>query len=76
MYYRYTNPINISELTNGFKINIGTSHGISLDSAQVIAGGIEDVVQNWMAKVGVDPFTVQIQTRERQKRRRSRGNWR
>lgn len=76
MYYRYTNPINISELTTGFKINIGTSHGISLDSAQVIAGGIEDVVQNWMAKVGVDPFTVQIQTRERQKRRRSRGNWR
>ncbi len=73
VYYRYTNPVVISELTTGFKINIGTSHGISLDSAQVIAGGIEDVVQNWMAKVGVDPFTVKIQTR---KKRRSRGAWR
>lgn len=72
-YFRYTNPVVISELTTGFKINIGTSHGISLDSAQVIAGGIEDVVQNWMAKVGVDPFTVKIQTREK---RRRRGAWR
>ena len=76
MYYRYTNPVVISELTSGFKINIGTSHGISLDSAQVIAGGIEDVVQNWMAKVGVDPFTVKIQTRERKRRSRGRGAWR
>ena len=76
MYYRYTNPIVISELTSGFKINIGTSHGISLDSEQVIAGGIEDVVQTWMAKVGVDPFTVKIQTRERKRRSRVRGAWR
>ena len=73
MYYNYTNPVVISELTTGFKINIGTSHGISLDSAQVIASGVEDVVQTWMAKVGVDPFTVQIQTREK---RRRRGAWR
>ena len=35
-----------------------------------------DVVQTWMAKVGVDPFTVQIQTRERKRRSRARGAWR
>ena len=72
-YFRYTNPVVISELTTGFKINIGTSHGISLDSSQVVASGVEDVVQTWMAKVGVDPFTVKIQTREK---RRRRGAWR
>ena len=72
-YFRYTNPVVISELTTGFKINIGTSHGISLDSSQVVASGVEDVVQTWMAKVGIDPFTVKIQTREK---RRRRGAWR
>ena len=73
VYYRYANPIAISEFTTGLKINIGTSHGISLDSSQVVASGVEDVVQTWMAKVGVDPFTVKIQTREK---RRRRGAWR
>ena len=69
VYIEYPNPVKISENTVGFKINIGTAHGISIDSAQEVAGG---VVKTWMAKVGVDPFTIVVQT----KTRRARGAWR
>ena len=69
VYIKYPNSVKISENTVGFKINIGTTHGISLDSAQVVEGG---VVKTWMAKVGVDPFTIVVQT----KTKRRRGAWR
>ena len=69
VYIKYSNSIKISENTTGFKINIGTAHGISIDSAQVVEGG---VVKTWMAKVGVDPFTIVVQT----KTKRRRGAWR
>jgi hypothetical protein len=69
VYIKYPNSVKISESTVGFKINIGTTHGISLDSAQVVEG---EVVKTWMAKVGVDPFTIVVQT----KTKRRRGAWR
>ncbi|MBD1139483.1 hypothetical protein IDH27_04115 [Pelagibacterales bacterium SAG-MED46] len=73
MYLNYTtNPPKISENTVGIKLNIGTTMGISLDSAQVVVGA---VVRTWMAKVGVDPFTVVVQVQNRD-RRGARGRWR
>ena len=73
MYLNYTtNPPKITESTSGIKLNIGTTMGISLDSAQVVVG---EVVRTWMAKVGVDPFTVIVQIQNRD-RRGARGRWR
>ena len=73
MYLNYTtNPPKITENTSGIKLNIGTTMGISLDSAQVVVG---EVVRTWMAKVGVDPFTVIVQIQNRD-RRGVRGRWR
>jgi len=73
MYLNYTtNPPKITESTSGIKLNIGTTMGISLDSAQVVVG---EVVRTWMAKVGVDPFTVIVQIQNRD-RRGVRGRWR
>ena len=73
MYLNYTtNPPKITESTSGIKLNIGTTMGISLDSAQVVVGA---VVRTWMAKVGVDPFTVIVQIQNRD-RRGVRGRWR
>ena len=73
MYLNYTtNPPKITESTSGIKLNIGTTMGISLDSAQVVVG---EVVRTWMAKVGVDPFTVVVQVQNRDPRG-VRGRWR
>ena len=73
MYLNYTtSPPKITESTSGIKLNIGTTMGISLDSAQVVVGA---VVRTWMAKVGVDPFTVVVQVQNRD-RRGARGRWR
>jgi hypothetical protein len=69
IYIKYPSPIKISENTVGFKFNIGTTHGISLESAQVVDG---EVVKTWMSNVGVEPFTIVVQT----KSRRARGSWR
>ena len=68
VYIKYPNSVKISENTIGFKLNFATTR-ISLDSAQVVVGG---VVKTWMAKVGVDPFTIVVQT----KAKRRRGAWR
>ena len=68
VYIKYPNSVKISENTIGFKLNFATTR-ISLDSAQVVEGG---VVKTWMAKVGVDPFTIVVQT----KTKRRRGAWR
>ena len=73
MFVNYTTNVpKITENTVGLKLNIGTTMGISLDSAQVVVG---EVVRTWMAKVGVDPFTVIVQIQHRD-RRGGRGRWR
>ena len=65
-HFKYTNPINISENTIGFKLNFATTRGVSLDAGQDGSNHI------WGVKVGADPFTVEVQT----KTRRVRGAWR
>ena len=73
MFVNYTTNVpKITENTVGLKLNIGTTMGISLDSAQVVVGS---VVRTWMAKVGVDPFTVVVQVQNRDPRG-VRGRWR
>ena len=64
-HFKYTNPINISENTVGFKLNFATTRGVSLDAGQDSANKI------FMVKVGADPFTIEVQT----KTRRRRGAW-
>ena len=65
-HFKYTNPVKISENTIGFKLNFATTRGVSLDGAQDGSNHI------YMAKVGADPFTIEVQT----KTRRLRGAWR
>jgi hypothetical protein len=65
-HFKYTNPVKISENTVGFKLNFATTRGVSLDGSQDGSNHI------YMAKVGADPFTIEIQT----KTRRTRGAWR
>jgi hypothetical protein len=62
-HFKYTSPVVISENTVGFKLNFATTRGVSLDGAQANDNHI------YMAKVGADPFTIEVQT----KTRRSRG---
>jgi hypothetical protein len=62
-HFKYTNSVKISENTVGFKLNFATTRGVSLDGAQADDNHI------YMAKVGADPFTIEVQT----KTRRSRG---
>jgi hypothetical protein len=64
-HFKYTNPVKISENTIGFKLNFATTRGVSLDGAQ------DDNNHIYMAKVGADPFTIEVQT----KTRRRRGAW-
>ena len=64
-HFKYTNPINISENTVGFKLNFATTRGVSLDAGQ----GVDNKI--FMVKVGADPFTIEVQT----KTRRRRGAW-
>ena len=71
-FFKYANPVKISENTVGFKLNFATTVAISLDVSQdedTADGGNGKI---WMSKVGVDPFTIQVQT----KTRRARGAWR
>ena len=68
MYLKFTQNIpKITEDTVGLKLNIGTTMGISIDSGQDINDGTA-VVQSWMVKVGVDPFTAVIQVQDRDPR--------
>ena len=64
-HFKYTNPVNISENTVGFKLNFATTRGVSLDAGQDVNEKI------FMVKVGADPFTIEVQT----KTRRRRGAW-
>jgi hypothetical protein len=75
MFIHYTELApRISENTVSLKLNISTSDGISIDSNQDINGST-NVVQTWMAKVGVDPFTVVVQV-QNQDPRGARGAFR
>ena len=71
-FFKYANPVKISENTIGFKLNFATTVAVSLDATQnedTADGGDGKI---WMSKVGADPFTIQVQT----KTRRTRGTWR
>ena len=68
-FFKYANPVKISENTIGFKLNFATTVAISLDASQNDDGGDGKI---WMSKVGADPFTIQVQT----KTKRARGAWR
>ena len=54
--YKYTTPTVIAENTNSFKLKITTFASVSIDMA--VDGS--DVI--WGAKVGGDPFIIQVET--------------
>ena len=66
--FRYSSPINISENTTSFKLFITTYSSVSIDMA--IDTGDNNKI--WAAKMGADPFTIQVKT----KTKRRRGAWR
>ena len=66
-FYKYENPIVISEMTTGIKLKFATTSGVSVDGSQDAGNA-----KIWAAKVGADPFSIIIETRNR----RSRGAWR
>ena len=66
-FFKYANPVVISENTIGFKLNFATTVAVSIDASQKDSDGTI-----WTSKVGADPFTIQVQT----KTRRTRGTWR
>ncbi|MDB9922753.1 hypothetical protein OAC96_00825 [Candidatus Pelagibacter sp.] len=71
-FFKYSNPVKISENTVSFKLNFATTVAVSLDTSQSedVADGGDGKI--WMSKVGADPFTIQVQT----KSKRARGSWR
>ena len=68
-HFKYTSPVVISENTVGFKMRFSTFSSVSIDMSSNGSGG---TFKMWGAKVGADPFMVQVQT----KTRRARGTWR
>ena len=54
--YRYTTPIIIAENTSSFKLKVTTYASVSIDMA---VDGSNDI---WGAKVGGDPFIIQVET--------------
>ena len=68
-YFKYASPVVISENTVGFKLRFSTFSSVSIDMA-VDTDADPDVT--YAAKVGGDPFMVQVQT----KTKRRRGTWR
>ena len=70
--FKYSTPVNINERTVGLKLNFKTSSAVSIDfnqdnnSAKDICG----------VKMGADPFTVQVQTKQKRGRRGRTGDWR
>ena len=68
-HFKYASPVVISENTVGFKMRFSTYSAVSIDMASDGTGG---GFKMWGAKVGADPFMVQVQT----KTRRARGTWR
>jgi hypothetical protein len=72
-HFKYTSPVVISENTVGFKMRFSTFSSVSIDMSSNGSGG---TFKMWGAKVGADPFMVQIQTKERRSRRARTGDWR
>jgi len=70
-HFKYTSPVVISENTVGFKLRLSTFSSVSIDME---ADNVGNVI--WGAKVGADPFMVQVQTKERRSRRARTGDWR
>ena len=70
-HFKYASPVVISENTVGFKMRFSTYSAVSIDMASDGTGEGE-TFKMWGAKVGADPFMVQIQT----KTRRSAQTWR
>ena len=68
-HFKYASPVVISENTVGFKMRFSTYSAVSIDMASNGTGG---GFKMWGAKVGADPFMVQVQT----KTKRRRGAWR
>ena len=64
-HFKYASPVVISENTVGFKLRFSTFSSVSIDMS--VNG--TDI---YGAKVGADPFMVQVQT----KTKRARGTWR
>ena len=54
--YKYTTPIIIAENTSSFKLKVTTYASVSIDMA---VDGSNDI---WGAKVGGDPFIIQVET--------------
>ena len=71
-FFKYANPVIISENTVGFKLNFATTVAVSLDASQNEDSADGGDGKIWMSKVGADPFTIQVQT----KTKRARGSWR
>ena len=51
-----TTPIVITENTNSFKLKVTTYASVSIDMA------VDDSNDIWGAKVGGDPFIIQVET--------------
>ena len=68
-HFKYASPVVISENTVGFKMRFSTYSAVSIDMASQT---VDEVFSMWGAKVGADPFMVQVQT----KTKRARGAWR
>jgi len=68
--FKYTSPVVISEKTVGFKLRLSTFSSVSIDMSVDSSNVI------WGAKVGGDPFMVQVQTKEKRTRRARTGDWR
>ena len=66
-HFKYASPVVISDSTVGFKLRFSTYSSVSIDMS--VPGGSTDI---YGAKVGADPFMVQVQT----KTKRTRGTWR
>ena len=66
--FKYSSPIIISENTTSFKLFITTYSSVSID----MAIDTSDNNKIWAAKMGADPFTIQVKT----KTKRRRGAWR
>ena len=60
--YKYTSPTIITEKTNSFKLKITTFASVSID----MATDENDSYKIYGAKVGGDPFIIQVETGERQ----------
>ena len=67
--FRYASPIKISENTSDFKLFITTFSSVSID----MAIDTTDNDKIWAAKMGADPFTIQVKTKTKRARR---GAWR